>query len=133
MVSGDIIEVTCNHPTLGAFIFSPKGSESSNFDLGGFTANDDKAMIAGNGKSIRQMNRKRWSFEVPVVWDMNNTLELESAQSLQSDPVEGQWTFTHINGTVYSGTGAPVGDLIGDGNAGTFTLKVSGSGTMQQI
>lgn len=132
-VSGDIIEVTCNHPTLGAFIFSPKAGEASKYTLGGFESNDDDGMIAGNGDMIDQMTRKRWGFEVPVMWDMNNNLELENAQSLQSSPQAGDWTFTHINGTVYAGKGKPVGSLSGDADKGTFALKVSGGGQLRQI
>lgn len=132
-VSGDIIEVTCNHPTLGSFIFSPKAGEASTFVLGGFQSADDDAMVTANGQMIDQMTNKRWSFEVPVMWDMNNNLELENAQALQSNPAPGEWTFTHINGTVYAGTGKPVGALSADANAGTFTLKVSGGARMRQI
>ncbi len=132
-VSGDIIEVTCNHPTLGSFIFSPKAGEASKYTLGGIESNDDEAMIAGNGDMIDQMTRKRWTFEVPTMWDMNNTQELENAKSLQANPQSGDWTFTHINGTVYAGKGKPVGTLTGDGDKGTFTLKVSGGGILRQI
>lgn len=132
VVSGDIIEVTCNHPTLGAFVFSPKANESSKYDLGGRTSNDDANMVTGNGQMIDQMNRKRWSFEVPIAWDMNDNQELENAQALQDSPVQGEWTFAHINGTVYAGTGKPVGELSGDGNTGTYTLKVSGGGQLRQ-
>lgn len=132
-VSGDIIEVTCNHPTLGSFIFSPIGSEASTYSLGGFQSNDDDGMVTANGQMIDQMSNKRWSFEVPVLWDMNNNYELENAQSLQSNPTPGDWTFTHINGTVYAGTGKPVGAMSGDASAGRFTLKVSGGGKLRQI
>lgn len=133
MVSGDIVEVTCNHPNLGTFVFSPKSGESSKYDLGGFVSNDDEKMIDGSGQMIDQMNRRRWAFEVPCAWDMNNRVDLENAQSLQSDPNLGDWTFTHINGTVYSGKGKPVGNLQGDANGGTFTLKVSGGGILTQV
>jgi hypothetical protein len=132
-VSGDIIEVTCNHRELGEFIFSPKSGEASTYNLGGFQSADDDGMVTANGQMIDQMTNKRWSFEVPVMWDMNTNLELENAQALQSHPVAGDWTFTHINGTVYAGTGKPVGTLSADANAGTFTLKVAGGNRLRQI
>jgi len=132
-VSGDITEVTCNHPDLGSFVFSPKANESSKYDLGGLVSNDDENGVDGSGAMIDQMNNTRWSFEVPVSWDPNNRQELESVSALQSSPKPGDWTFTHINGTVYNGLGKPVGKHTADGNTGTFTLKVSGGGKLKQI
>lgn len=132
-VGGDILEITCNHPTLGSKVIFAKANEDSNFDLGGFRGDDDADMITGSGEVIRKLNNKRWSFEVVVAWDMNNRQDLEAVVALAGDPVEGDWTFQHINGTVYGGTGAPVGDYAGNGNAATFTLKVSGGGKLKKI
>lgn len=132
-VGGDITEVTFNHPTLGSGIIFPKAAEDSTYDLGGFRENDDVNMIDGGGNMISQLNRARWSFEVPVAWDMNDAATLEKITELSASPVHAEWTFSHINGTVYGGTGKPVGDLQGNGNAGTFTLKVSGGGKLKKI
>lgn len=132
-VGGDILEITYNHPTLGSGVIFPKASEDSTFDLGGFRSNDDANMVAGNGEMIDQINLARWSFEVAVAWDMNTREDLEKLNDLAADPVLADWTFSHINGTVYGGTGKPVGDLSGNGNAATFTLKVSGGGKLKKI
>jgi len=132
-IGGDILEVTYNHPTLGSGTIFPKAAEDSTLDLGGFRGNDDANMIDGSGGTIRQLNRARWSAEVTVAWDMNSRTELEKLTALAGDPVEADWTFSHINGTVYGGTGAPVGDMQGNGNAATFTLKVSGGGKLKKI
>lgn len=132
-VGGDIIEITFNHPTLGSGIIFPKSAEDSTFDPGGFTSNDDDNMIDGSGEMIDQLNRKRWSFEDTIAWDMNTREDLDKMQDLQSDPVLADWTITHINGTVWGGTGKPVGDLKGNGNAATFPLKLAGGGKMKKI
>jgi hypothetical protein len=132
-IGGDITEITYNHPTLGSGTIFPKGGEDSTYDLGGFRGADDANMVDGSGAPIRQLNRVRWSFEVSVAWDMNNREELEKLTALAGDPVEAEWTITHINGTVHGGTGAPVGDMQGNGNAATFTLKVSGGGKLKKI
>lgn len=132
-VGGDITEITYNHPTLGTGTIFPKSGEDSTYDLGGLRGNDDANMVDGSGGSIRQLNRVRWSFEVTVAWDMNSRAELEKLTALAGDPVEAEWTITNINGTVYGGTGAPVGDMQGNGNAATFTLKVSGGGALKKI
>ena len=127
---GDIIEVTYNHPTLGTNIFSPKAAEDSTYDLGGFKGNDDANMISGSGKNIRQLNHNRWFFEVVYTWEDG---DLERMSDLAGDTVEAEWTFTHKNGTVYRGLGSPVGDIQGNGNAATFTAKISGGGILEQI
>lgn len=132
-VGGDIIEVTYNHPTLGSGIFSPKAAEDSTYDLGGFRSADEANGIDGGGNMIDQLNRARWSFEVPISWDMNNKKELEVLSAMTASPVLADWTFSHINGTVYAGKGKPVGDINANGNSATATLKVSGGGVLKAI
>lgn len=132
-VGGDINEVTFNHPTLGTGTFFPKASEDSTFDKGGFRSADDAAMIDGGGNMIDQINRVRWSFEVTCSWDMNTREDVDKIAALAASPVQADWTISHINGSVHTGTGKPVGDIQGNGNAATFTLKVSGGGTMKKI
>lgn len=132
-VGGDIIEITFNHPTVGSGVIFPKAGEDSTFDTGGFRSNDDANMVAGNGEMIDQMNRVRWSLEATIAWDMNVRGDLEKLVELAESPVEAEWTITHINGTVYGGTGKPVGDMQGNGNAATFTLKISGGNKLKKI
>lgn len=132
-IGGDIIEITYNHPTLGSGIWFPKSAEDSTFDLGGIRGADDANMIDGGGANIKQLNRVRWSFEGSVAWDGNTANELNQAKLLAGDPIDAEWTFTHINGTVWGGTGSPVGDIQGNGNAATMSLKVSGGGEMKKI
>lgn len=132
-VGGDIIEITYNHPTLGSGTYYPKSGESFTLDLGGVKGNDDANMVDGGGNTIRQLNRTRWSCEGPVAWDSNVALELDTVTALAGDPVEADWTISHINGTVWGGKGAPVGDVQGDTNAATFTLKISGGGKLKKI
>jgi hypothetical protein len=130
---GDITEIQYNHPTLGSGLLLPKSAEDSTFDLGGFRSADDANMIDGGGRMIDQMNRVRWSLETTIAWDMNSSLELEKVVALAKSPVLADWTISHINGSVYSGKGKPVGDLQGNGNAATFTLKIAGSGEIKKI
>lgn len=132
-IGGDIIEITYNHPTLGSGRFVPKSNEDGTFDPGGFRSNDDGNMIAGNSEMIDQMNRVRWSFEGSIAWDMNDVDEITNARLLASSPVLTEFTIEHINGTVWKGTGKPVGDIQGNTNVSTFTMKLSGGGQMQKI
>lgn len=132
-VGGDILEITFNHPDVGSGVIFAKSAEDSTFDRGGFRSSDDANMITGSGEVIDQMNRVRWSFETVVAWDMNEREDLEKVVALASSTIPADWTFSSINGTVYGATGKPVGDLQGNGNAATFTLKISGGGTMKKI
>ena len=132
-IGGDVTEITYNHPTLGSGRFNPKSNEDSTFDPGGFRSEDEASGIAGNGEIIDKMNRVRWSCEAVVVWDMNNANELDIAKKLASSPVPAQYTISIINGTVWKGLGKPVGDIQGNANASTFSLKLSGGGEMKKI
>lgn len=129
-VGGDIREIQWNHPTLGSGTLFPKAGEASSYDLGGFRGEDDANGLDGGGNTIRVLKQNRWFFEVPVSNDMNIKNELEKINAMCGDPQEATWTITHINGTVYVGTGAPVGELKFDGMASTFPFKVSGGGNL---
>lgn len=133
VVGGDITEIQFNHPTIGTGFLFPKASEDSMFDLGGFRTNDDSDNVDGSGRTIRKLNRTRWSFTVLVAWDMNVAKDLEKVMQMAGDPVEAVWTISHVNGSVYQGTGSPVGDYDGNGNAATFPLNVSGGGRLRKI
>lgn len=132
-VGGDIIEITYNHPTLGSGTWLPKANEDSSFDPGGFRADDDANGIDGGGNNIKKLNQARWSFEGKISWDANIANELDAAQKLAADPVDAEWTFTHINGTVWGGKGSPVGEVKGNGNSATIDIKISGGGKLKKI
>lgn len=132
-VGGDIFELSYNHPTLGSGIIFAKAAEDSNFDLGGFRNDDDANGVDSGGNVIKKLNRVRWSFDVAVSWDMNSRSELESVVAMAGSPEEAEWTISHVNGSIYKGTGSPVGDLVGNGNAATFALKISGGGKLVKI
>lgn len=125
-VGGDILEVTYNHPVLGTGTFFPKSSESSTFDLGGFRSKDEANSIDGSGASIDVMNQVRGFFECVCSNDMNTNQEVEKAAALAESPLPATWVFSCINGVSYSGSGKPVGDVIGDVDKATFKLKVAG-------
>lgn len=132
-VVGDVIDVTCNHPTLGAANFFVKANEASTFNLGGFVSDDDDDMVDSGGNMIDKMTRKRPSFSVVLTNDMNTRQDLEKIAAYAASPVLGDWTVTHINGKVYGVKGKPVGDIMANGDTGNINLKVAGGGAMKQI
>jgi hypothetical protein len=121
---GDLIEVTFNHPTVGSGVFYPKANEGNTFDPGGLRNNDDANMVTGAGDIMFQKNRVVGSFEIVVENDSRTRLDAEKVIELQESADNADWTVTHVNGTVWKGSGQPVGDVAVDVNAGTFTLKV---------
>lgn len=121
---GDIPEVTFNHPTLGTGVFYPIAGEGHTFDPGGLRNNDDSNAIAGNGDPVFSKSRVRGFLSVLVENDMLVREDAIKVAALAADPLPAEYTFSVINGAVWSGTGAPVGDIAPDIMAGTFTLKI---------
>lgn len=133
IVSGDIIEITFNHPIVGSGTLYPKASEDSEFDTGGFRSADDNAGIVGSGTRINKLNRVPWGLTTTIGWDMNDAQELEKLSKLAGQPKEAQWTISHVNGSVYGGSGTVVGDVKGNGNSGVIPLKLQGSNELKKI
>jgi len=132
-VGGDMIEATSNHPTLGTSVFYFKGSEDGTYNLGGFGSSDDSAMVDGSGEMIDVINRKLWSVEGTISWDMNEGGSLAKLQALSGSVHQSDWTFSHANFTIYSGKGKPVGDLAGNSGQATLGIKIQGGGNLSEI
>lgn len=133
VVYGDIREITYNHPTLGSGTYFPKAGEQSSFDPGGFRGEDDAQMVDGGGRNMKKLTQNRWSAEAVVSWDANVTNELDTLKKLAADPVDGDYTISLVNGTVWGGKGSPVGDVKGDVSSGTIALKLAGGGELKKI
>ncbi len=131
--AGDILEISYKHPVIGSGVLFPKAGEDGTFDPGGFRSNDDANMVAAAGQNIRQINRVKWSFESTVAWDMAVQDEVAQMARLSAHPVDADWTFTHINGTIWGGKGSPVGDIQGNTNTGQMSIKLSGGGELKKI
>lgn len=125
--AGDVLEITYNHPTVGQGVFLPKANEGNTLDPGGFRNADDVNMIDGSGGLIVQKNRVRGSVECLCADDLNEREDSTTAKALAASSVPADWTFTHVNGSVWGGSGVIVGDIQTDLNAGTFTIKVAGA------
>lgn len=130
---GDLLEVTCNHPTLGNFNFATKSNESYTLDPGGNRSNDDANGVTGDGTFIDQVNRVRWSFEGPLLADFFSNNELENLPLLAESADLGTWTFSHISGVVWRGKGKFVGDIQIDTNTSQLTAKIAGGGVLEKL
>lgn len=130
---GDLLEITCNHPTLGNFVFATKSNESYTLDPGGMRSNDDANMVTGAGDFIDQTNRVRWGFEGPIMADFNSGNEIDNLPLLAQSPELGTWTFSHISGVVWRGRGKFVGDINVDTNTAQITAKLAGGGILEKL
>ena len=127
-----MVEIVCSHSS-GDYRFSPKANESFTVNPGGIVNNDDESSITGNGKMIQQKNMTLWSVEGPVAVDMKSGYEKDSLKTLMKSSEEGVWTFVHISGTIYKGSGVPVGAYSFDSNTAQATLKIAGGGELEEI
>lgn len=132
-IGGDIVEITCNHPTLGSFNFSTKSGESYTLDPGGNRSNDDEAGVAGDGTMIDQINKKRWSFEGPIMADFISGNEIDNLPKLAGSAEQSTWTITHISGKVWRGKGKFVGDVQADTNTAQIASKIAGGGVLESL
>lgn len=133
VIGGDITEITFNHPTIGTGILFPKSDEDSELDLGGYRSGDEEKGIDGGGNMIDTMTLSRWSFSSVVAGDTQTREDLEKLSRLTADPVPAVWTITHISGSIYQGTGKPVGDVKQALKGATIQLKVAGGGAAKKI
>lgn len=129
---GDITELVCKHP-LGTFRFEAKANESFTIDHGGFRANDDANGITGAGTAIHNINRTRWSLEGPVAADFTSENESKNWELLAAHAEDGVWTISHVSGWTKKAKGRPVGDQTFDTNTAQGTLKVAGSGKLENV
>lgn len=132
-IGGDITEITCNHPVEGSVVLQIKASEDNTYDLGGVRGNDDQNMVTGSGATIRSLNMKQWRVAVTVAWDMNTQQDLQKVVRMAASPEEGTWTISSINGSVYQGKGAPLGDLVANVNQATFPMTIGGGGELKKV
>ncbi|AGO48217.1 structural protein [Cellulophaga phage phiSM] len=128
---GDFVEITCNHPTLGNFVFATKSDEAYTMDPGGFRSDDDAAGVTGSGDFIDKIKRVRWSFEGPLMIDLAAGTEMNSLQAISASFEQGTWTFSHITGAVFRGKGKFVGDIQIDTKESQIAAKISGGGKME--
>jgi hypothetical protein len=132
-IGGDLIEITCNHPTLGSLNFATKSNETYTLDPGGNRSEDDANMISGNGVMIDKVNRVRWSFEGPLMADFDSNQELDILPKLAESSEQGTWTISHISGVVWRGRGKHVGDISIDTNTAQITVKLAGGGKLEKL
>lgn len=130
VTGGDLLSLSWQHPELGSLTFSPKTGEDVNIAIGGFFSVDDDGNITSNGKRINIMNRKPWSLEGTLGAEFD---ELDALQQQTGNVQEAKWLATLMNGQTLTGSGHVVGDLMLNHQAGTITLKIQGSGTLELI
>jgi hypothetical protein len=135
VVGGDIREITCNHddPAIGTRIFRVKQGADTSFDPGGLRTDDDKAGVDGGGRNVKKMTRGRWSVKTVITWDMNGVNELDALEKIAASILDADWTFEHVNGTVWAGKGTVVGEVEGNGQSAEIPIVFQGGGKLSKI
>lgn len=130
-----VLEVTYNNPEIGSGTFFCKEGEGYTIDLGGTRSSDDTSMVTGAGTRINQLSIVCSKFELPpIAWDKTVKDELLKLKKLAGSMVGTIWTVTCIDGAVYQMiNGYPVGDIAGDGYAGTIPLTLVGDADAERI
>jgi hypothetical protein len=129
-VGGDITEITFSNPDAGSGTLQVLAGETSTFDLGGIR---NEVLVTGSGQQVTKKTQAPWMVEVTLDWDSNTREDLEKLNAVAAATSPTDWTFTSINGTVYSGTGTIDGDLQGDLSAPTIGITVKGGGKLTKI
>lgn len=122
---GDITEIRYNNSEVGSGVFYPVSGQAGTLDPGGLRNTDDAAAMSGDGQLVITKNRVRGSLEIVCANDMNIRNDIEVYKALHQSTVITDWTISINNGTIWGGSGVPVGDLAADVNAATFPLKVA--------
>jgi hypothetical protein len=130
---GDGIEATVNHEVLGSKTYFFKSGEDHEDDPGGTRGEDDDNLVDGGGNNIKILKQVRWSKTLVISNDANGREDLKSLAAYAASPIDGDWTFSHLNGTTSKGKGAPVGDLKAAGSAATISFKIAGGGELKKI
>ncbi len=131
---GAIVDLVCNHETAGTLVLKTKAAEDNSLDLGGIRGADDKSMISGDGtETIRSLNPGRWEAKMTILWDMITRQEVQKLIEIAGSPIEGTWTITHINGSIYQGVGSPVGEIAANTNNVTAPLTLQGANGLKKI
>lgn len=130
---GDVLEISVSH-SIGNRTFFPKAGESNTFYEGGITVADDQGSITTSGELIVSRSRMAGMFTVMIENDQNIREDSVYLSNLAgaSDTELAVWTISLVNGTVWQGSGVPVGTFDTDILAGTLTLKVN-SGNFRKI
>lgn len=129
---GDVVEIAVSHPSLGNRTFFPKASEGNTFFPGGIVTADDQNSVTSAGEMIFTQNRVAGMFSVLIEDDQNDREDALFIKELAGSSESAVWTLSLINGTVWQGSGKPVGNYETELNAGTMTLKVN-SGQFRKI
>lgn len=130
-----VLSVTADNAQIGSATFFCKEGEGYTIDLGGTRSNDDASMVTGSGIRINQLSKVCSKFELPpIAWDKTVKDELSKLKEYSGAMVGTTWTVECIDGAIYiMNNGYPVGDIAGDGYAGTIALTLQGDADAQRL
>ena len=128
--AGDLKLISVDHPELDPIVFQAKSGEDVNVKLGGFMSSDDDGNITVSGIRIDVLNRKPWEVTLTIA---NVEGHHMASQRLTEHSTEGTWIFQFADGSYWTGSGKPVGDLEKNDQSGSMSIKIQGSGRLQPM
>lgn len=134
-IGGDFLQMTISHPTVGSMILEGISGADGTAKVGGAgIENEDNGAITGGRNLIISKRVVPDSIETEWANDMSATVpQYEFVRAVAAAPQEAKFTFSHISGEVYSGTGTIVGEITLDTKASKMSFKViSGRGFTRQ-
>lgn len=130
MASGDTLELSVNHPTVGARNLNVKAEEDINLDAGGYKSQTN---MNGNGTGHEQKNAKPWKITGLMIESEPGDDTLEFIQAIQDATEAAVFTWEHTNGTIYKGTGTFQGDVLHNTNSGYIPCEIGGAGRLEKL
>jgi len=135
ITGGDFFEMTWSNEDVGSGRYFGKAGEDFMLDLGGYETASDKGNIDAAGNFMNIKTTKPWMHSHTIAWDKTNGArrELESLQALSNSFKPTKFTFSGIDKVIYAGVGSVVEAIEANGNKAVISVKVMGSGILQQI
>jgi len=130
MASGDTLELTILHGTVGSKTFSVQADQAINLDLGGKTST---RMVNGNNTGHKKLTAKPWAIEGLNIEANVGDGAIEFLQEISDSEEDATITWQHITNVVYSGQGSIEGDVKLDTNEGYIAIGLTGSGILKAI
>lgn len=124
-------EISVENDDIGQIFIFPVDGEENTLNLGGYR-NDDTVQLDGAGRAIFSKKQVTGMFEGPIINDMATSREYNAMVACAASTSDTTFTFTLVNGEVFSGIGGIVGDLDMNTYKSSFQLTVKGARFQQQ-
>lgn len=130
----ELLKTEISNSVVGKVTLFHKAKETAKIDKGGLMTEDKAEGVTSAGGAMYSLSHKRWSVEPSAVaWGKTGVDTLEKLNEFNNEITDSVFTFTLVDGTVYTGTGRIVGDTIADSLDASIPFKAAGGGKLSKI